>query len=397
MSTDVKFFTSTMVGAPVLAGTAGYLVNVLDALLVNGFNAVSIASISVSSNVATVTTSANHGFALQGGAIGPVVAVSGATPSELNGEWRIASVPAADQFTFATSGIGDGSASGTMSVKVAPLGWTKEFSGTNNAAYRVQAGKSSRPYLDVWDDATVPTSAAGRWAKIRGYESMSAVQNGTGVFPTATDAPNGLSLVKSNASSTAAVPWVMVGDGYIFYLFTFWHSSYNTTLSSPYVFGVIESLKDSDAFAGHICATQAAQDVLPSYPGTYNNFASLGMYNSTQTGKYMSRGYNGISPIACGYMGDHGVSGTMGSGGFAYPHMIDNGLVFSNVAVVESSGMRCKALPGCFQPLHARPLNHLDIITDLPDLPGRAIMAVHIAYNGTTNAQVFMDIIGPWR
>lgn len=391
---DVKFFTSTMANSPVLAGTAGYLVNVLDACLVDGFGSNTVTDLTVASDVATVTTGTNHGFTLFG-TVGPVITIAGASPGSLNGEWRIVSVPALNQFTFATSGIGDQTATGTITTKISPLGWTKAFSGTNNAAYLCQSGMSSQPYLDVWDDASVPTSAAGRWAKWRGYETMSAVQTGTGPFPTATEATNGLSVIKSNASTTAAKPWYLIGDGHLFYLGTYWNSSY--AFPSVYVFGVIDSLKALDTYAGHICATQAGIDTLPSYPATSNYFGQLGSYTTTQAGKYMNRGYNGVAMVPCGYMGDIGVNSGIGYGGFTYPNPADNGLLYSTIALIESGTMRSRAMPGLYQPLHTRPLPDFTTITDLTDLPGRALMACMVPYSSTSYGQALFDIVGPWR
>lgn len=122
--TSVRYYDSTMTGAPnTVNNTAGGLLSVLNACLDTGFNSVTLTSLAVSSNVATATK-ANHGFAaLTDGTIRvyPVIRISGATPAELNGDWRLASIPDADTFTFATTGISDQTASGTITAKRAPL------------------------------------------------------------------------------------------------------------------------------------------------------------------------------------------------------------------------------------------------------------------------------------
>jgi hypothetical protein len=87
--TSVKYFHSGLTGAPVLSGTAGSLVAVLDACLVNGFAVSAVASLVVASNIATATISGGHSAE-----VGSVVLVSGATPSGLNSEKKVLSVGA---------------------------------------------------------------------------------------------------------------------------------------------------------------------------------------------------------------------------------------------------------------------------------------------------------------
>ena len=52
---SVKWFTSDMRGAPVVSGTAGTLIAMLDACLVTGFGVVTATSVTVSGGVATAT------------------------------------------------------------------------------------------------------------------------------------------------------------------------------------------------------------------------------------------------------------------------------------------------------------------------------------------------------
>jgi hypothetical protein len=79
--TSVKFFHSGMAGAPTLNGTAGSLVSVLTACLVNGFAVSAVASLVVADEIATVTMAGSHPAE-----VGSVVAVSGASPGGLNGK-----------------------------------------------------------------------------------------------------------------------------------------------------------------------------------------------------------------------------------------------------------------------------------------------------------------------
>lgn len=143
LDASVRYYDSTMAGAPALSGTPGALISVLDACLKDGFGTVTLNSLVVAGNVATGTVNAGHGFTMVGGAVGPVITIAGATPAGLNGTWRIASVPNSTTFTFATSGIADQTATGTITAKRAPLGFSKVFSGTNKAVYRADDVASS--------------------------------------------------------------------------------------------------------------------------------------------------------------------------------------------------------------------------------------------------------------
>jgi hypothetical protein len=87
-------FRSTDAGAPVLNNAAGALISVLDACLVTGFNSVGVSSISITSNVATVTTSAAHGLA-----VGQVAAVADSGVVAANGNLTVLTVPSATTYT----------------------------------------------------------------------------------------------------------------------------------------------------------------------------------------------------------------------------------------------------------------------------------------------------------
>ena len=60
-------------------------------------------NIVVAANVATVTTSANHGLQVNN----PIV-IAGSATTALNGTYAVASVPTTTTFTVATSGVGNG-------------------------------------------------------------------------------------------------------------------------------------------------------------------------------------------------------------------------------------------------------------------------------------------------
>ncbi len=389
MPISVKRYYSGMTGAPTLSGTVGALITLLDACLKDGFNVKAPTGATQTSGTATLSFSTSHGYAP-----GDVIALSGANESAWNDEFLVLTTTT-NSLTFAIGAGTTSPATGTLSCKIAPLGWTKPFSGTNKGAYLPKA-QYVQCYLRVLDDSTVPTSASGRWAKVRGYESMSDVDTGTGPFPTVAQAANALSILKSSTSDSVARNWWLVGDGGIFYLGTGWNPAYTTSYSG-YSFGDPASLRSGDAYSALLSADQAGSDTIPVYPGAANFFSTLGAYNGTQGGKYIARPYGQFgSAVAAGFIGDNAVSPTMGTGGFSGLNLPNDGVMFAQVGVVESSYIRSRALPGLYQPLHNMYFTHLDIAPSSSDLPNQKLQVCNLAYSSAP-AQCLIDITGPWR
>lgn len=199
MACETVWYSSGMQGAPSISGTVSSLIDALDGCLVNGFAAVTLTSLAVASNVATATISGGHSF-LQWS----VVEIAGASPSGLNGRKRVLSVTGTT-FTFATSGIADQTATGTITAKVPAAGWTKAFSATNFAAYRNDSVAGTGGYLRV-DDSSAQT------ARVIGYMAMTDVNTGTDPFPTEAQIAGGGYLRKSSAASATARNWIVVAD-----------------------------------------------------------------------------------------------------------------------------------------------------------------------------------------
>jgi hypothetical protein len=128
--TTVKHFDSTMTGAPTLANVAGNLLAVLDACLVDGFGLKTVDSLVVAGGIATATIATGHSAR-----VNAVVLIAGATPSGLNGEKRVISTTT-NTVVFDATGITDQTATGTITLKIAPAGWVKAFTGTNKTAYK---------------------------------------------------------------------------------------------------------------------------------------------------------------------------------------------------------------------------------------------------------------------
>lgn len=235
MTTTVKWFSSEMAGAPQVSGTKGSLLSMIDACLVDGFGLQAVNSITVTAGIATVVLTANNFFQHQ------IVLVSGATPAGLNGEKRVIALTGVSSFTFDATGIADGAATGTITVKTAPLGWLKAFAGTNSGAYKIDPA--------LHPDSTahhVRISDTGNYsAQITGYESMTGVDTGSAPFPSA--AQQTLWVFRSNSTDATARSWFVVGDSRFVYVGI---HVVNSATGGPswFGFGEFKSQKSADPY-----------------------------------------------------------------------------------------------------------------------------------------------------
>lgn len=370
--TSVKYFASTMSGAPTLSNVAGDLIGVLDACLVNGFGSVTLDSLVIASNVATGTISTGHNLAMVGNT-GPVITIAGATPSGLNGEWRLASVPGTTTFTFATSGITDQTATGTITAKRSPAGFSKAFSGTNKAAYRSDNIAGTRLYLRVYDAETTA-------ARIVGYETMSDVDTGTGPFPTEAQLSGGLYCRKGSTSSR---PWALYSDGRMIYFHTFYSTS-TEDWTGGLVFGDIFSYLSPDAYACLLLGSSSSSGTMV-----------LSVLANT-TGGYLARSYTQVGESIASARQSHNLMTNIGVATQAYPAPVDQLLHAVQVDVWEGTDTLVRGLlPGLWAPMHNSSLGGGLIFDDIPNLPGRTLITQRIAASSAPKS--LMDITGPWR
>lgn len=389
-NTSVKNYHSAMLGAPVLSGTPGSGIAVLD-ILVNGFGLQSASALVVSGGIATMSLPNGHSFEPD-----VVALVSGATPAALNGEWRILSTTV-NSATFAVPGIADQTATGTITTKVAGAGWEKVFSGTNVAVYRSLNPESTRMFLRVDD-----TSATNM--RVVGYENMTDINTGTGPFPTATQISGGGWWPKANAANGTARAWTLIADNKGFKIHIHTASTNPGAAGGIWAFGDFASLKSGDAYACVLHCTTSDQSNLGStssqslewcyastgYGGSYlpRSFTALG---GSVAANHLALDF--INPNASGYASQPGSP--------AYPNGPDNALILSKRLIVEVGVCR----RGLYRGLYVTPqscynaFSWRDKIDGQGELAGRKLMAVKGGGPAATTASgvVFIDITGPWE
>lgn len=377
MTTNVKVFKSTDTGAPSLSGTAATLIALLDACLVNGYNSKS-ATITRSGSVATATIT-GHGFLAD-----QCILVSGANEAEYNGEQYVATVVDANTITFAVTGSPATPATGTITIKQAPAGWTKPYTGTNKAAFR--CGGGNQMYLRLDDSQSQHTRAVG-------YQAMTDVDTGTDQFPTSLQQSGGLYWWKSQSADSTARPWILVANDRTLYLWVNGNSNTTGTYADIYHFGDCKAYMAGDQFATHIWGD------LNTTPFGYGVAARHADPSSSCSGHYVCRNYTyagGSQTAAKFFDAQKGcLPSYIGYSGLAYPNPTDGGLYLSRVWAGRASHVRGE-LPGFWAPLHGFPLTQLDTFTGSGDLAGRKFIALRVATQSTVIGEIFLETSNTW-
>lgn len=396
VDTSVKFFNSTMAGAPALTGAAGALVALLDACLKDGFDTKTLSSLVVSGGVATATYTGAHS-AVQDS----VILIAGVTGTlvALNGEQKVTSKSVTtNTVTFATSAP-DGIASGAITMMIAPAGWLKLFGSTNPAVYKSSDPAASGCCLRVDDTATL-------FARVVGYESMSDVTNGVGPFPTPAQTSGGGYWPKS-IQAAGNVDWFLFADSRMFYFAPVPGRSQSTTFLCGTLrgFGDIVSYKPSGDPFGCVLSYSSNATVSSQYDGSLSNSPTAQLA--------MPRAFAGVGSAVVHYTwatigGSAGLSGITATAG-PFPNPVDGTLLMARryVAPFGQSYMRGE-LPGY---MHLPQSNIYDFfkpgdpVAGSGPFAGRRFVAFTVGseapFNSTataTNVALgLMDATGPWR
>ena len=393
LSTSVKWIRNDMRGAPVINGnTPGCLIAALDALLVTGWGTTTALSVSVSGGIATATVNAGSSFTEHA-----VVRVDGATPSALNGEARVLTA-SNTQITFATTAP-DGVATGTITLKYAPAGWEKVYAGTNKAVYRSTDVTGARFYLRV-DDSN------GLFARVRGYETMSDIDTGTGLFPLdAQIATGGGYWYKALESNAIAIPYLLAADAKLLLQAMCFSvaSSASITTTAVYGFGEGVALNPAgDAFATVLSAMGSSYSYL-----SYGGLSGASYDGSTYGAATFARGWQGLGgAVYARPVPEGGSAGVLSGGdptlGIA-PGRVDGAIRMARMMLKEQATNDLRAVvPGCqFVPqvLDNALFPTLFALTEgAGALAGRKLAAVPVGPSfSSRTGTAFVDVTGPWR
>lgn len=390
VDTSVKFYCEDFPGAPVLNGVAGSLIGLLDACLCTGFGLRSATGLVVAGGVATLTLA---GDAKNGNLLNSVILVAGSSIAALNGEQRV-TFASSTELKFATAAA-DGTATGSITVKTAPAGWEKKFSGTHKAVFKSLSVEANMSYLRV-DDAGTNS------ARVRAYETMADADTGTGATPRVEISQLGGYWGKSVAPSETAVRWDLFADARAFFYCPAPYSAYGNQYigQGAWFFGDITAYRSGDAYSTALFA--GASDNSNSIH--LGSICELGQYGSVSS---LLRSYTAVgSAVAAfpkpvcgaGYSGDDQTFGT-------FPSLTDGALLLSEYVITEGANngqslIRRGIAPGA---RHAPQLGLGSAFQrgNTIQAAGRRYYATYAGSSasavGTSGGRMFFDITGPWR
>ncbi|MET3477022.1 hypothetical protein [Variovorax atrisoli] len=394
VDTSVKNFNSTMSGAPALSGTAGTLIALLDAVLVNGFDVKTASGLTVAGGVASLPFTGAHSAQLDS-----VISISGITGTyaSLNGEQKVTAV-GAGVVRFATN-LPDGTASGTISFKMAPAGWEKVASASGKATYRSLDPMSTKAILRV-DDTAAQT------VRVIGYESMTDIDTGIGPFPTSTQMSGGGYWAKSTAANSTPNPWAVHADSRIFYFTVLpgFQAGPTVTNGVTRCFGDFAALRPGgDAYACGLSysSTNVASSQTDGGVGSPGNIAQFAFPRS-HTGLGSSALYYKFA-----YPGIAAPSGIVASAG-SFPSEVDGTLIVEKQYVSLGTTAAPRAnFPGVYhscQSLVWDSFKFLDVAPGADSLAGRTLHAMtctNTTFGGaavsSSTGVLWIDRTGPWR
>ncbi|QSI33388.1 hypothetical protein GNX71_29000 [Variovorax sp. RKNM96] len=392
VDTSVKHFGSNMLAAPVVNGVAGSLIAAIDACGVNGFDLKNATSLTVAGGVATLAFSGQHSAVADA-----VITVTGSSIAALNGEQKVTAVgPGVVRFGTAAA---DGVASGSISFKIAPLGWLKVYSGPNKAVYKSADPTSSGCYLRIDDSGTT-------FARVVGYESMTDVDTGVGPFPSVAQIAAGGYWAKSSVASAAPTQWLISGDSKAF----FFTSAASFASNAGYLGTVTRGFGDpitqkpgGDPYACFLNCSLVST-VPSSIDGSFDR-----RWDGTNNQTFSPRTHTGLGSAVAQYARTMTGSSSLSSGQDstlgAFPNeCVDGAIRLSRRAIVQVGFAGIRAfVPGVYhipQDRLAGSFNNFDKFT-ATDGRRFMLMLTSSATLDTTATAVFgavpIDVTGPWR
>lgn len=271
-------------------------------------------------------------------------------------------------------------------------GWTKEFTGTGKAVFKQGTGSNGMRLR-------VDCSSSSQTPRLRGYESMTDVDTGTGPFPTDSQLSGGCYAYTSSAADTTERPWMVVATEKCFYLYIGYNNttveaiSGSTAYKPTYFFGDITSLKSGDAYHTLLIANTSTLS-------SSNSFSLAVSLSQAAGGNFMARSHTQIgAAITIGKSHDvsrSASSATFGSGGTTYPDPVTGGMLLDQIRVFEPLAQVTRGImPGCYALLHALPGAPDDTFTGTGTLAGKTFVLLDSA-SGSTRGRIAIEISDTW-
>lgn len=398
---NIVYLHTGLPGAAQVSGLAGALEAWLYQALVSGFNS-DTCTITREGNVATVTR-ANHGFiagppapGFTSGPPGTWVQISGADQPEYNGMFLPLSATT-NTFTIQVSGAPASPATGAITCKFAPLGWTRPLTaGATKSLFRGDDHAAASTQFIV-DDTGLLTAQGARNTYVFGLENYTDINTYGQRYPTAAQLQFGVLWRKSNALSNADRAAWIIGNGRFMHVGIAWSSNYPGRYSWYWCGDPISDLI-GDPYPGVVAGHNSDDPVHPAHNlGT----GIVGAYvtNVSVTGLFKARGYSKLgSAIGVGLVGQSAASNYFGnSSPLGAINPITQGYDACPIDLTDGS-TPIGHLPGVYQPYQNVGLAHGDILPPAATfLTGKAVLVLGVQDpNLVVGGKAFFDLTGPW-
>lgn len=391
-ATPVRYYDSTFRGLGGIDGTPGSFIALFDKIGITGFGDLTVQSLVVVDGVATATFTTNESFDLRA-----TLRLAGVTDMiALNGDHQLKAT--GTNWVSWNTAAANGTASGSMTMKVAPLGYIKPVSGTNKAGYQSASSDANKCIINI--DDTYST-----YLKIAVYETMSDVNTGLGRIPTVDRVSE---WAKSGGANTTKYPFYIVGDDKGFYYGT---CVYNVNFGSNYSFCSYYVGEFADELPIKRFNFVLVSDANITHPGrAVNNAIATRMENMA--------GNHDVNVVNIKMQRDQtfygfganarllSTAGAVVSSLVTYaptlPNPVNNRIYIAEAYLSEwTANTRRGMMPGIYSLIHADkgPLTTGIIIDNVETLPNRKLMFVGMGtYGYSVNGPgVLFDITGPWR
>lgn len=389
----------TQPGLPTFEGrTKGNMIKVLRAFLVDGWYENPILSITYDAETgeAEVTFAEQHQYLRD-----QVIDVTGASPSDYNGRWKVASVTDFTlRFLLATVPTGDSSGEG-MVCRCAPAGWTIPHINASEdiAIFKNSVGKS----FQVWNDEA--TSGSGGYshinstatyyqgAKIRAVRDYTDTTDGVeycGAYYT----PIHDTDDDENFGTGASIPYEFVADDQGVYLIWKHANISGRRCWTMLYFGMTSHPGKGDKV---FLACGVSYGSASTYHTSYH-CSNLGYMSGEDSHEKRIEFTDDGDNQSCGAWA--GLGSQAGRGPFSFP-TAEGELLYVDKVELHSGGQFHGYMPGLGFPLHNNPLATHAVFTG-PD--GKRWWALKVAAAGENSqpdydltCEFFFDITGPWR
>jgi hypothetical protein len=238
-------------------------------------------------------------------------------------------------------------------------------------------------------------------ASVRMVWDWTDVNTFSNAAPSVAQVANGFAWAKG-ANNGTTKPWMLIGDGRTFYLFTDsrnWPKSSYGALTGVQGFGDIKPYKAGDAYACVLLAGESGSEVY--YPGRAY-LLSAGPSSPT-TGFALARPTSGFGSGCVGawYVAAGNSGGPYGRFGPAYPSPAGNGMVLREPVHIQEYSLGFNhpirgALRGAAEPLSAGSDTLVDTVLDSVVGSTRRWLLAGFQTQGALGAMAF-DLTGPWE